>query len=116
MPQTVCHRTHSIFGISLALRRYIGIVLMLWVFPISTLTIIMVPKYMHYRRVERGTDDSSRVKRGQHFGVHVTGIPNPSNLTDPSRLAMPSENSEPTMSHPEPIAEASEEDVQLSQE
>jgi len=116
MHQTDCQRTHLIFGISLALRRYIGFVLMLWVFPISTLTIIMVPKYMHYRRVERGIDDSSRVKRGQHFGVQVTGIPGPINLADASRVAMSSENSVPTMSRPEPIAEAREEDVLQSQE
>lgn len=44
----------------------------------STISIIMFPKYVHFLRVERGLDLSGRPKRGERVGIKVSGAPAPS--------------------------------------
>ena len=50
--------------------RYIGFAVMLWVFPMSTLVLIMVPKVLAFYR---GPEEHKR-KRGELKGVQVTGL------------------------------------------
>lgn len=64
--------------------RYLGLALILWVLPMSTLILIMFPKYRAYRRAIRGLDEEARPKRGQTLGTRVTGV-NPSPETSYAR-------------------------------
>ena len=50
--------------------RYIGYALMLWLFPMSTLSIIMIPKFVKLRRELMGVV-SQRSIRGQLRGIRV---------------------------------------------
>jgi len=54
--------------------RYIGGVVLLWCFPMSTLMVIMVPKFIAWRRAKKGLDVSDRVRRGQQPGLRVSGV------------------------------------------
>lgn len=52
--------------------RYIGFVIILWAFPMSTLVLIMLPKVQAFCRCRRGATGEVK-KRGQHRAVHVSG-------------------------------------------
>lgn len=50
--------------------------LLLWVFPMSTLLLIFLPKFVAYRNIVRGVDVSAQPVRGQRKArVVVSGIP-----------------------------------------
>jgi hypothetical protein len=53
--------------------RYLGFMFMLWVFPMSTLLLIFLPKYAAYRMAVRGGNVGGSVIRGQRRGVVVSG-------------------------------------------
>lgn len=53
--------------------RYVGYVIILWIFPMSTLTLIMLPKFMALRRAKLGIVQATS-KRGQRGTTRVTGI------------------------------------------
>jgi hypothetical protein len=52
--------------------RYLGSTFLLWIYPMSALSLIIFPKYLAYRRHERGIVD--RPKRGELVGVRVSGL------------------------------------------
>lgn len=54
--------------------RYIGYVLMLWTFPMSTLAMIFVPKMVAYRRAVRGVPERTRKRGDAHGCTHVSGL------------------------------------------
>jgi len=55
--------------------RYLGLSFILWIFPVSTLSLIMVPKVLAYRAAIRGpTEEIVSHQRGEACGVHVSGI------------------------------------------
>lgn len=67
--------------------RYIGLTLLVWTFPMSTMGLIMVPKMMMVRREARGFDKGSKT-RGSRAHAAVTGIENhPDAATEPSSNA-----------------------------
>ncbi|KAL7580733.1 hypothetical protein ACA910_001017 [Epithemia clementina (nom. ined.)] len=53
---------------------YLGFVVLLWSFPMSTLTLIFIPKVLAYRRAIRGVDVNQQPKRGEHKGTRVSGM------------------------------------------
>jgi hypothetical protein len=65
--------------------RYLGFVIMFWIFPMSTLSLIFLPKYFAYRRAIRGVEELNQKKRGEHSGVVVTGT-----TIEPKRSSIPS--------------------------
>jgi hypothetical protein len=48
--------------------------LLLWVFPMSTLILIFLPKFIAYRNAERGVDTTSQPVRGERTGTKVSGL------------------------------------------
>jgi hypothetical protein len=81
--------------------RYIGLTFMFWTFPVTTLSLIVLPKYIAYRRAVRGVDTGSHLKRGERAGTKVTGLSSSGERTtsslrvnEPSQQA--SETEEPT--------------------
>jgi hypothetical protein len=57
--------------------RYIGFVLLMWTFPMSTLLLIVGPKYLAFRRARAESSGGRRKQttRGHsHRGVHVSGL------------------------------------------
>ena len=55
--------------------RYVGFVLLIWTFPMSTLGLIIGPKIGAFRRARRGNVPDRRKKRGSSSGkVHVSGV------------------------------------------
>ena len=54
--------------------KYLGFVFLLWSFPMSTLTLIFLPKVLAYRRAKRGLSLEPQPKRGKHEGTRVSGI------------------------------------------
>jgi hypothetical protein len=52
--------------------KYLGMVVIVWSLPMSTLGLIMVPKYLAYWRIEHSTNDKS--KRGETVGIRVSGL------------------------------------------
>jgi hypothetical protein len=53
--------------------RYLGFLFMVWIFPMSTILLIMLPKFLAYRRANRGVDDRNQKKRGESRGIVVSG-------------------------------------------
>lgn len=54
--------------------RYLGFLLLLWVFPMSTLLFIFLPKYVAFRRHNTANSSAARSTiRGQRQGVKITG-------------------------------------------
>jgi 7 transmembrane sweet-taste receptor of 3 GCPR/Receptor family ligand binding region len=66
VPLVVILRSVSLSG------RYVGFIVLLWVFPMTTLALIMLPKVVAYRRSVLGLE-SSRM-RGSRETVRVTGL------------------------------------------
>lgn len=66
--------------------RYIGMVLILWLFPVSSQILIVAPKWMAVYRVNRGIVVKNR--RGSHEGVRVTGMDGSSGNGPGSRFDM----------------------------
>lgn len=55
--------------------KYVGFVLLLWVFPMSTQVFVMLPKFIAYKNHVEGRSDSSTLKRGSSLsGVRITGL------------------------------------------
>jgi len=73
---------------------------MLWILPISTLSIIMFPKYVHLLREERGLDASGGPKRGERVGVKVSGVSNRSNNAGVSSTSLASHGVEDLFASP----------------
>ena len=55
--------------------RYLGLTFIFWIFPMSTLSLIMVPKISAYRQSISGKEEISSRKRGESVGVCVSGVP-----------------------------------------
>ena len=53
--------------------RYIGLLVLLWSMPMSTILLIMLPKVVAHHRGAHGMSQSERV-RGSSVGVRVTGV------------------------------------------
>lgn len=53
--------------------KYFGFVIVLWAFPLCTLGLIMLPKYLAFRKAETG-GETVKAKRGQRSGVRVSGM------------------------------------------
>jgi 7 transmembrane sweet-taste receptor of 3 GCPR len=66
VPLVIILRSVSLSG------RYVGFIVLLWVFPMTTLALIMLPKVVAYRRSVLGLE-SSRM-RGSRETVRVTGL------------------------------------------
>jgi len=87
--------------------RYIGFTVMLWLFPMSTLSLIMMPKVMAHGKAVRGVD-APKSRRGASGGqVHVSG------LESSSVLPISSQGGSTALYHrespvPDPISEESE--------
>jgi hypothetical protein len=67
--------------------RYLGSTFLLWIYPMSALALIIFPKYLAYRRHERGIVEQP--KRGELVGVRVSGldsIADRSNVASASRV------------------------------
>ena len=54
--------------------RYIGLLVLLWSMPMSTILLIMLPKVVAHYKGAQGMSHSERV-RGSSVGVRVTGVP-----------------------------------------
>jgi len=56
--------------------RYVGFVIILWAFPMSTLVLIMLPKLLAFRQAQRGEGDQQpKRKRGQRANdVPISGM------------------------------------------
>jgi hypothetical protein len=55
--------------------RYIGFILLIWTFPMSTLLLIFVPKVVAHYEVTHGSGDVQRKsKRGEVQGIRVSGL------------------------------------------
>lgn len=63
--------------------RYMGLILLIWTFPASTVTFIMFPKYKAYFDSVRGPH--GRTTRGSAAGVKISGIPGTSGASRASR-------------------------------
>ena len=71
--------------------RYLGFMFMLWIFPMTTLLMVFLPKYINYRNKKR--DSTSRVVRGRRAGgVLVSGTSGTSNVVKPRNLSSISES------------------------
>ena len=82
--------------------RYLGFLFMLWIFPMSTILLIMVPKYLAYRRAIRGVDERNQKVRGERRGVVVSGATNDSRFRSSNNEAYDvSSNLAPPASQPE---------------
>lgn len=66
VPLVVILRSVSLSG------RYVGFIVLLWVFPMTTLTLLMLPKVVAYRRSVLGLECSRM--RGSRETVRVTGL------------------------------------------
>jgi len=77
--------------------RYVGFVIVLWIFPMSTLVFIMLPKYLAFSRANKesrspsdSTTGTARRKRGQRtVGTRLSGlhiVPNEARKTPISSL------------------------------
>jgi hypothetical protein len=80
---------------------------MFWTFPVTTLSLIVLPKYIAYRRAVRGVDTGSHVKRGERAGTKVSGLSSGGERTTSSlRVDEPSqqvnETEEPTQRQESP--------------
>ena len=64
---------------------YMGLTLVLWIYPMSTILLIMIPKFLAYRKPEKGPDRKPRHRRGSSAGVIVTGIELPSGSSEEDR-------------------------------
>jgi hypothetical protein len=52
--------------------RYLGSTFLLWIYPMSALALIIFPKFLAYRRHQRGIVEQP--KRGELVGVRVSGL------------------------------------------
>ena len=80
--------------------------MMLWIFPMSTLLIIICPKYLYYRRVEYRGDESNscKIKRGERVGVHISGVNvSAKSASNHQRGLMVSELTQPRTLQNEPV-------------
>ena len=64
--------------------RYLGFVFLLWIFPMSTLLLIFLPKFVAYNRAIRGVDTGAQRVRGRPSGLVVTGLPAASIVRPPN--------------------------------
>ena len=64
--------------------KYIGLLVLLWSMPMSTIFLIMLPKVIAHHQGRQGMTFSERV-RGSSAGVRVTGLPD--SLADSVRRA-----------------------------
>jgi hypothetical protein len=109
IPVVIILRTVSITG------RYIGFVLLLWVFPMSTLALILLPKFLAYRRDVLGVEVSVRT-RGSREAVRVTGIPSDPRVLDSSKAHHSSRSADSDGRGPSSFAaQSSEETVRAEQ-
>lgn len=76
--------------------RYLGFMFLLWIFPMSTLLFIFLPKYLAYRNYKPGGQGKT-AKRGQRNGVVVSGSVASSHLR-----SRPPSSLEETFVHGEP--------------
>ena len=55
---------------------FVGLAILIWTFPMSTLLLIVGPKALAFYRAKRGLDDKRRRKRGEKIpnGVRVSGL------------------------------------------
>jgi hypothetical protein len=81
--------------------RYLGFLFLVWIFPMSAILLIMLPKYLAYRRAIRGVDDRNQKKRGESRGVVVSGVPSTSRLRTSDHEAYASSDLAPIASQPE---------------
>jgi hypothetical protein len=62
--------------------RYIGFILLIWTFPMSTLLLIFVPKVVaHYEATHGSGDVQHKSKRGEVQGIRVSGLIENSNMS-----------------------------------
>jgi len=54
--------------------RYLGLTFIFWIFPMSTLSLIMVPKVSAYRKAISGRTEIGSLQRGASCGVRVSGV------------------------------------------
>jgi hypothetical protein len=55
--------------------RYIGFILLVWTFPMSTLLLIFVPKFLaHYHATHGNGNVRRKSKRGEVQGIRVSGL------------------------------------------
>jgi len=54
--------------------RYLGLTFIFWIFPMSTLSLIMVPKVSAYRKAISGRTEIGSLTRGASCGVRVSGV------------------------------------------
>lgn len=54
---------------------YIGLVILLWIFPLSTLGLIIAPKMSAHYQETKNKQPRSKGTRGKSSGVQVTGLP-----------------------------------------
>jgi hypothetical protein len=73
--------------------RYVGVLVILWIFPMTTLTLIMLPKVAAYRRAIRGTEIG--YKRGTRADGRVSGVSLTSAQMQPSRQGLESHSNAP---------------------
>jgi hypothetical protein len=52
--------------------RYLGSTILLWMYPMSGLALIILPKYIAYRKQKQGI--TAQPRRGEMLGVRVTGL------------------------------------------
>jgi hypothetical protein len=97
--------------------RYIGFILVIWTFPMSTLLLIFVPKVVAHYEATHGNPVAERVsKRGEVRGIRVSGLIEKIHL---SQLSQPQENEhsvEPTTESHLASSELHAEKVRSSQE
>jgi len=70
IPVSIILRDHSTNG------RYFGIVAIVWTFPVSTIMLIIFPKFVSYWHVIRGHQETAKRGSGGRGEVHVTGLEN----------------------------------------
>lgn len=54
--------------------QYLGFAFLLWSFPMSTLSLIFIPKARAYWKVKRGVGQKQPPKRGKHEGIRLSGV------------------------------------------
>jgi gamma-aminobutyric acid type B receptor len=55
--------------------RYVGFILLIWTFPMSTLLLMFVPKFLaHYKATHGSGDVQYKSKRGEVQGIRVSGL------------------------------------------
>jgi hypothetical protein len=80
---------------------YVGFLLFLGIFPLSTLLLMIVPKVYAYRRDVTGQPSGSTAKRGAHQGVRISGLNESHATTSNAHQALSSEQRGSTAEPPE---------------